>query len=77
VPSAQGTLAGDQWRVHHTSGFIAGTDTRRIHAEESGPMTEIRASDLHGFLSLALPFACMTLGVSSARLFAEPPDFSV
>jgi hypothetical protein len=39
-------------------------------------MTEIRNSDLRWILSLALPFACMTLGVSSARLLAEPPDFN-
>ncbi len=39
-------------------------------------MTEIRNSDLCWIFSLALPFACMTLGVSSARLFAEPPDFN-
>lgn len=77
MPSAQGTLAEDQWRVHHTSGVIAGTDTRRIHAEESGPMTEIRNSDRRWIFSLALPFAWMTLGVLSARLLADPPDFSV
>ncbi len=39
-------------------------------------MTEIRNSDLRWILSLALPFACMTLGVASARLFVEPPDFA-
>ena len=61
---------------HHIAGISTGTDTRLIRAKESGPMTEIRNSDLRWFLSLALPFACMTLGVASARLFVEPPDFA-
>jgi hypothetical protein len=40
-------------------------------------MTEIRASDLRGFLSLALPFACMTLGVSSALVRGTARIFCV
>jgi len=75
VPPAQGTLAEDQWKGHHTAGISTGTDTHRIRAEESGLMTEIRNSDLRCLSFLALPVLWLVLRVSFEQLFEEPPDF--